>query len=423
MLNPFLDNALAYERLGLCVVPMNPRDKSPALQSWKRYQKERATVEQVRKWFGAGERNVGIVLGDVSSGVIVRDFDKIEAYHQWAADFAELARTLPTVQTSRGRHVYARADVAAVHALCKTTILKLEDGELRAGGLVVAPPSIHPSGSIYRWVRPLKTLPPMIDVISAGFLPCNREGRERLEGREDREDRVVQENLEHREEREAREDRETETTEIPKIQKTLRRPLLSNAFTDADFDKKVLSDIRAAVRETVPTSRGQRHRQVFEFCRALKAIPAIADARPLQLANVLRSWWELAQPHSQTPWEEHLADFLEGWDRVKFAKGDGPIVQCFRRAQENELPDVAQEFEQPLLRLLIALCRELQRVAGSGPFYLSARTAGGLLGVDHTTAHRWLTLLKNVEILELTERGSQNPKDRKANRYRYLLPL
>jgi hypothetical protein len=424
VLNPILDSALAYERLGLCVIPMNQREKTPALKSWKRYQHERPSPEQVRRWFAEGDRNVGLVLGDVSSAVIVRDFDKLESYQQWASKFPELAGTLPTVQTSRGRHVYARADIEAARALCKSTILNLGDGELRAGGLVVAPPSIHPSGAVYRWVRPLKTLPPLVDITTAGFFPCNREtllcNRENGENIETREDRSERE---AREVRAERDDVDAEPTEIPKIQKTLSRQTFLSDFPDTQFDAEVLAEINLAVHETVPQGKGQRHRQVFELCRALKAIPAIADAQPLQLVHVLRMWWERAQVHSLSPWEEHLADFLEGWGRVKYAKGEGPMVTCLQRARENPLPEVAHQFEQQPLRLLVALCRELQRETGAGPFYLSSRTAGTLLGVDHTTAHRWLTFLKNLRILELTEKGSQNPKDRRANRYRYLLPL
>jgi hypothetical protein len=45
------------------------------------------------------------------------------------------------------------------------------------------------------------------------------------------------------------------------------------------------------------------------------------------------------------------------------------------------------------LRLLIAVCRELQRVSGEREFLLSCRTAGNLLGVNHVTAARYLFLL------------------------------
>lgn len=405
MTNPVLDAALAYDRLGLCCIKMHVRSKRPALRSWERYQTERPTTAEVRKWFSAGDRGIGIVLGEVSQGLVVRDFDQLDAYHAWAKRQPELAQTLPTVETARGRHVYALGDIGAVKARFKSSIVVLDDGELRAGGLVVAPPSIHPSGALYRWQTPLTGLPPLLDVVAAGFVPCNIENREDLEHREDRGNR------------------DAETTEIPKIQRTSVVDVFVSAFKVNDFAPETLEAIRGAVRRTVPAGKGQRHRLVFELCRELKAIPAIADAEPLQLTNVLKAWWERAREHSPTPWEEHLADFLEGWGRVKFPRGAEPMALIFQRATEADLPEVAQQFEQQPLRLLVALCRELQRATKDGPFYLSSRTAGRLLGVDHTTAHRWLIFLKNLSILELTEAGSQNPKDRKASRYRYLPPV
>lgn len=69
------------------------------------------------------------------------------------------------------------------------------------------------------------------------------------------------------------------------------------------------------------------------------------------------------------------------------------------------------------VRLLAALCRELQRTAGDEPFFLGCRTAGGLLGVNHVQAWRWMYLLQAEGLLEVTERGSQCKN--KASRFRY----
>ena len=94
------------------------------------------------------------------------------------------------------------------------------------------------------------------------------------------------------------------------------------------------------------------------------------------------------------------------------------MVQIFERAMSTQMPKVAEHYEQEQLRLLISLCRELQRAAGDGPFYLSVRTAGRLLGVDHSTAWRWLFLLEHDGVLKVVSRGS--PKSRKASRVNYV---
>ena len=65
----------------------------------------------------------------------------------------------------------------------------------------------------------------------------------------------------------------------------------------------------------------------------------------------------------------------------------------------------------------MALCRELQQVSGDKPFFLACRSAGKLLGVDHTMAWRWLFLLAHAGIVEEVEKG--NHARRRASRYRY----
>ena len=74
-----------------------------------------------------------------------------------------------------------------------------------------------------------------------------------------------------------------------------------------------------------------------------------------------------------------------------------------------------------LVRRLTALCRELQRAAGAGPFYLSCHTAGRLLGADPKSANRWLFFLEDEGILQTVEKGSN--RTQRATRYRYLPPL
>jgi hypothetical protein len=69
---------------------------------------------------------------------------------------------------------------------------------------------------------------------------------------------------------------------------------------------------------------------------------------------------------------------------------------------------------------LAALCRELQRAAGDGAFFLSCRTAGDLLGVSRTQAGRWLWLLNHDGIIRTIEKGGAAKTPRRATRYRYM---
>jgi hypothetical protein len=94
------------------------------------------------------------------------------------------------------------------------------------------------------------------------------------------------------------------------------------------------------------------------------------------------------------------------------------MTKVFELAKHAQTPRAALRYEQDGLRLLVALCRELQRVSGDKPFFLACRTAGGLLGVKHVTAWRWLTLLAHDKIVDEVEKGDK--LKRRASRYRYL---
>src|SRR5262245_60507560 len=95
-----------------------------------------------------GVTGLAVVLGSISGGLAVRDYDDAGAYQRWAGDHPELARRLPTVRTGRGFHVYCRGP---------SRFVATDDGEYRAtpGHFVLAPPSRHPTGVIYFWTVPL----------------------------------------------------------------------------------------------------------------------------------------------------------------------------------------------------------------------------------------------------------------------------
>jgi hypothetical protein len=92
----------------------------------------------------------------------------------------------------------------------------------------------------------------------------------------------------------------------------------------------------------------------------------------------------------------------------------------FERATASDPPAVAMQFEQPEIRQLVSLCRELQRHAGDAPFYLGCRTAGRLLDVDHQRAARWLFLLKMEGVLRESEKGGIGKNRFRASRYYYV---
>jgi hypothetical protein len=170
---------------------------------------------------------------------------------------------------------------------------------------------------------------------------------------------------------------------------------------------------------TLPTGEGRRHRAVFELARELKALPHLAEAGLPNLKPIVRRWHQLALPVIRTkPFEETWLDFADGWQRVEYPAGTGPMELVWRRALAEALPPAALEYEGQGVRTLVALCYQLQGQAGKGTFFLACRTAGKLLEVAPTTAWNWLRLLEIDGVLRKVSTGSK--ATRKANEYRYV---
>lgn len=179
-----LDAALQYHARGWCVIPMVESGKQPAVR-WKPYQTSRPSVATLRDWFGSHDSyGMAVVFGDISGGLGSRDFDDMESYTEWATCNPELAATLPTVRTHRGRHVYFATTPASVETFRQSIgkggmngAIHLPDGELRIGSgcYSLVPPTPHLKGGVYEWLIPLSDeLPVVTDFVAAGLYRGSR---------------------------------------------------------------------------------------------------------------------------------------------------------------------------------------------------------------------------------------------------------
>lgn len=426
-----LSATLDYCRRGWSLVPMAMAKKRPA-RKWKEYQTKRASESQLREWFGSGSQHgIGVVFGAVSGGLASRDFDTLDAYETWAEAHPELARILPTVATRRGRHVYSIAAPGSIEAVRAalgkpgTGAIAFDDGELRAGVgcYSVLPPSIHPSGRVYRWLIPLGEQIPVVDLQAAGFLGEVKGNRASVQQSEPMQLGGQQIQQSHNPQLLHQVSEVSKSSELSALSLLHgAAPSASSTRDDSSPENTLAERMQAAIERTLPEHPGQRHKRLFDFARELKALPEMAAAPLNQLRPHVRRWHSLSLPFIATKaWDDSWLEFCSAWQRVKYPAGQEPILTALERAKAADPPEGAAEFEQPALRLLIALCRELQRIAGDEPFFLDARKAGELLGIDHTKAWRWLRQLCDAEILLLVSSGSR--EKRQANRYQYAGPL
>jgi hypothetical protein len=130
--------ALAYAARGWHVFPLRVGDKTPVFQGG--FQGATINPAVINRWWGARPYNIGIATGAIS-GLWVVDVD--------GGNLDGLPPT-PEATTGRGRHLYF---AYPRHADLRCTQSRIGSGiDTRGnGGYVIAPPSVHPSGAIYRW--------------------------------------------------------------------------------------------------------------------------------------------------------------------------------------------------------------------------------------------------------------------------------
>lgn len=343
-----------------------------------------------QKWPGA---NIGVACGE-ASGLVVLDVDKdhggAATIQRLQGDLGELPRG-PIAETGGG----------GWHCLFKhpghpvpNRVGRGAGLDVRAdGGYVVAPPSMHASGRIYRWSvfpgdEPLPELPaPWLEWFFGscytGQAPSVAQDTHRTV---------------------------STTQDVCRTTKNWPQQVATNSLLDTLIQK--------AIQETLPQKPGARHGSLFEFIRALHAL-GLQDRQPSECVVWLKRWYELAKPNIvNAGFADCYSDFAESWDKVRHPRGQGLMTALLERAKAAPLPEVAKPFEDvdPDFCLLIRLCRELQQEVGDKPFFLSTHTAAKLLNTQSMRVWRWLRALESLRVLTPVSKGDR----KQASEYRYV---
>jgi hypothetical protein len=158
--------ALRYAEHGWHVFPLQPREKKPLLsRGFLAATNEPSTVRGW--WQGRPDANIGLWPG--ASGLIVVDLDGPQGETN-GSELGLLSEPTLQVVTGRaegGRHLYFRRPDFSV-----TNRSVAEKIDVRCdAGYVILPPSVHPTGRVYRWlgsVEEIRELPPtFLEVLRA----------------------------------------------------------------------------------------------------------------------------------------------------------------------------------------------------------------------------------------------------------------
>ena len=137
-----------YKRLGFSIIPLKYKSKEPAVK-WTEFQSRKPTDGELREWFSKDNVNIGAVCGSVSGNLAVLDFDNLEVFQRFFEKSPEeLTNDTLVVKTRRGYHVYLKTD----KSISSFKIPELQLDVKGEGGYVVAPPSVHPTGSRYEFL-------------------------------------------------------------------------------------------------------------------------------------------------------------------------------------------------------------------------------------------------------------------------------
>ncbi|WP_455223416.1 bifunctional DNA primase/polymerase [Kaarinaea lacus] len=145
--------ALQYAQYHWSVIPVRAYEKRPLIK-WQEFQQRCASVSEITEWYQRWTNaNVGIVTG-IISGIVVLDIDSAHGGDNsvlgWEQQHGPLPQTVEVKTGGGGRHLYFKHPGGLVH-----NKVGLAPGiDLRGdGGCVVAPPSMHPSGNTYVWLK------------------------------------------------------------------------------------------------------------------------------------------------------------------------------------------------------------------------------------------------------------------------------
>lgn len=401
-----LEAALSYAARGWPVVPLwKPKPSGCCCRKGSKcdrpgkhprthhgYQGATTDVARISTWKWS-TANVGIVPGR-EAGLLVIDVDPRNGGRESIRELEKQLGRLPTGPVVKsgggGWHLYFRHPDGAVRKSSGVAGIDLKAD----GGFVVAPPSIHQSGGAYRWEpSPAEFALPELPAAWLTWIceaPCYIDHKRPLRTSQDIE----------------------------------RTP--SGGVADGDRFS-VDEYVERCMASTIPKNPGERHANVFRLARLLRGHPEMATWPLARLRPILDRWYSLAvasvgQSGIRASPDDNWFDFAEGWERVKYPGEEGLTAILLERARQDELPEVALLYQSAEVRLLVALCRQLQREVGNAPFYLATSIVAKVLNLTgknpRMRAWRWLQGLVRDGVLEQIDSG--DPDKRIAAHYRYL---
>jgi hypothetical protein len=179
----------------------------------------------------------------------------------------------------------------------------------------------------------------------------------------------------------------------------------------------VWDQISKAILMSAVGSDGNTNHPLFDLAREVRG----GEERlrrtfsPKILKKIIEQW-QSANLTNLKPDKDYLIEFLDKLSLVRFPAGM-VLVKAFKRANNQPPPSRLKGFPRGF-QLLGCLCRELQRQAGTEPFFADGRSVAKVLDIPHETIASWIRALCRLRVVYLVKRGVTG----RASRYRYIAP-
>ena len=332
--------------------------------------------------------NIGVALGKVSNGLITIDIDD-EDYLEPFLQANPLVRNTLRTTAQRGCNIWLRCTTDYPRPCKLRNRSGDEIGEWRTDGNQTIIAGTHPDGVPYRFVveKPVITIdyPEIVwpDVIL---------GPDATESQRDkgvREAKVVS---------------------------------VSVSGGELQIQASFGVDVIALV---APTDYHQNNTSLFKLARLVKSYEKTIGRLGTQLERqfvfdrwclVARRFWRPGLTR-----DDYYAEFLEACSYARIGLDENPIEVAVSRAKSDPLPQV-QGFTDERIRLLVAICREIQQLTGDNPFFLPTRKLGEILGVHWTQVARWLRALEVLRTIHLGPGEVRRRGGSRSPRYHYGPP-
>jgi hypothetical protein len=178
------------------------------------------------------------------------------------------------------------------------------------------------------------------------------------------------------------------------------------------------------ISQIAPKDYHQNNDSLFKLARLVrsyeKAIGRLATQQELKF--VFDRWCSVARPFWRHTRDDYWAEFLDAYGYARFGLDENPIEVAVSRAKAAPLPQL-QGFTDERIRLLVAICHELQQITSPNPFFLPTRKLSEILGVHYTEAARWLRVLQTLKIIHLAPGEVRKCGGNRSPRYNYGPPL